>query len=124
MIRRPPRSTLFPYTTLFRSMFKKGEVDKTYWAVVEGGPDAVEGRIDLALAPKSPDRGWWMKVDPKGQPSLTQWRVVGRGGGPAPLQQRPPPGRPPPPRVPFAAPKFPILGGPISTTAPRSPAPR
>src|SRR5258708_26816272 len=25
MIRRPPRSTLFPYTTLFRSMFVKGK---------------------------------------------------------------------------------------------------
>src|SRR2546425_7868789 len=25
MIRRPPRSTLFPYTTLFRSMIKKKE---------------------------------------------------------------------------------------------------
>src|SRR3712207_8323780 len=25
MIRRPPRSTLFPYTTLFRSGFKLGE---------------------------------------------------------------------------------------------------
>src|SRR3712207_6861421 len=24
MIRRPPRSTLFPYTTLFRSLFGKG----------------------------------------------------------------------------------------------------
>src|SRR2546422_5985271 len=24
MIRRPPRSTLFPYTTLFRSLFTKG----------------------------------------------------------------------------------------------------
>src|SRR3712207_9574517 len=26
MIRRPPRSTLFPYTTLFRSTFLKGSV--------------------------------------------------------------------------------------------------
>src|SRR3712207_7150744 len=26
MIRRPPRSTLFPYTTLFRSTFGKGSV--------------------------------------------------------------------------------------------------
>src|SRR5256886_11261067 len=26
MIRRPPRSTLFPYTTLFRSLMAKGEV--------------------------------------------------------------------------------------------------
>src|SRR3712207_7904610 len=25
MIRRPPRSTLFPYTTLFRSLFQKTE---------------------------------------------------------------------------------------------------
>src|SRR2546430_12678058 len=25
MIRRPPRSTLFPYTTLFRSQFNEGE---------------------------------------------------------------------------------------------------
>src|SRR5260221_12180575 len=29
MIRRPPRSTLFPYTTLFRSLsFKRGKDDK------------------------------------------------------------------------------------------------
>src|SRR2546425_7226285 len=27
MIRRPPRSTLFPYTTLFRSLRVRGEVD-------------------------------------------------------------------------------------------------
>ncbi len=59
-------------------MFRKNEVDKVYWAVVEGGPEADEGEIDLPLAPKSPDRGWWMKVDPKGQPSLTRWQVLGR----------------------------------------------
>src|SRR5258708_8471656 len=28
MIRRPPRSTLFPYTTLFRSMFHDGIVER------------------------------------------------------------------------------------------------
>src|SRR3712207_6929647 len=28
MIRRPPRSTLFPYTTLFRSFLPKGTMDK------------------------------------------------------------------------------------------------
>ena len=27
MVRRPPRSTLFPYTTLFRSMLPKGLID-------------------------------------------------------------------------------------------------
>src|SRR5260370_23201764 len=29
MIRRPPRSTLFPYTTLFRSSWKKNQWPKT-----------------------------------------------------------------------------------------------
>src|SRR5260370_32446046 len=28
MIRRPPRSTLFPYTTLFRSLFRQRKVGK------------------------------------------------------------------------------------------------
>ena len=70
-------------------LFRKNEVDKVYWAVVEGGPQADEGEIDLPLAPKSPERGWWMKVDPKGQPSLTQWRVLGRGGWPHPARTAP-----------------------------------
>src|SRR3712207_7117617 len=30
MIRRPPRSTLFPYTTLFRSLFDKHGVDLVF----------------------------------------------------------------------------------------------
>src|SRR2546429_6939363 len=30
MIRRPPRSTLFPYTTLFRSLDEKGRVRRLY----------------------------------------------------------------------------------------------
>src|SRR2546427_9354836 len=29
MIRRPPRSTLFPYTTLFRSAFRRSAFDRT-----------------------------------------------------------------------------------------------
>ncbi len=68
-------------------LFKRNEIDKVYWAVVEGGPSADEGEIDLALAPKSPDRGWWMKVDPKGQPSLTKWRVLGRSPSTSPLRR-------------------------------------
>src|SRR3989449_7811128 len=43
MIRRPPRSTLFPYTTLFRSL--EIEVDH----VVEGGPDGLEIRRHCGL---------------------------------------------------------------------------
>ncbi len=100
-------------------MFKKAEIDKVYWAVVEGGPEAEAGEIDLPLAPKSPDRGWWMKVDPKGQPSLTQWRVLGRGDGLTFLELRPITGRTHQLRVHCAASGFPILGDPIYGTAPR-----
>ncbi|MCB8819145.1 RluA family pseudouridine synthase [Microvirga rosea] len=100
-------------------LFRKNEVDKVYWAVVEGGPDGDEGEIDLPLAPKSPDRGWWMKADPKGQPSLTRWRVLGRGQGLALLELRPVTGRTHQLRVHCAASGFPILGDPIYGTAPR-----
>jgi tRNA pseudouridine32 synthase / 23S rRNA pseudouridine746 synthase len=100
-------------------LFRRNEVDKVYWAVVEGGPQADEGEIDLPLAPKSPDRGWWMKVDPKGQPSLTQWRVLGRSEGLTLLELRPITGRTHQLRVHCAAMNFPILGDPIYGTAPR-----
>jgi len=60
-------------------LFKQGAISKTYWALVEGGPAADEGLIDKPLGRRDPDRGWWMKVDPQGQPSQTRWRVLGRG---------------------------------------------
>src|SRR2546430_9066665 len=37
MIRRPPRSTLFPYTTLFRSVPADREVDAFATAIEEAG---------------------------------------------------------------------------------------
>src|SRR3712207_7702426 len=48
MIRRPPRSTLFPYTTLFRSAPRvprtaKGPIDR------QRDPPAERGRSDLPL---------------------------------------------------------------------------
>ena len=100
-------------------LFRRNEVDKVYWAVVEGGPDGDRGEIDLALAPKSPDRGWWMKVDPGGQPSLTRWRVLGRSEGLTLLELRPVTGRTHQLRVHCAASGFPILGDPIYGAAPR-----
>jgi tRNA pseudouridine32 synthase / 23S rRNA pseudouridine746 synthase len=100
-------------------LFRRNEIDKVYWAVVEGGPEGEEGEIDLALAPKSPDRGWWMKADPKGQPSLTRWRRLGRAEGLALLELRPITGRTHQLRVHCAASGWPILGDPIYGTAPR-----
>src|SRR2546430_6273995 len=36
MIRRPPRSTLFPYTTLFRSRCSDHDMNRTYRVLVVG----------------------------------------------------------------------------------------
>jgi tRNA pseudouridine32 synthase / 23S rRNA pseudouridine746 synthase len=59
-------------------LFRYGKVGKTYWAVVEGGPEEGEGRIDLPLGKLDDTRGWWMKHDPNGLPSTTTWKVMGR----------------------------------------------
>src|SRR3712207_9317813 len=42
MIRRPPRSTLFPYTTLFRSGLREVPVPETYGPEVRGRLQADE----------------------------------------------------------------------------------
>src|SRR3974390_3299901 len=76
-------------------LFKHGKVGKTYWAVVEGGPTADTGTIDLALGRLDATRGWWMKPDPNGLPSVTTWRVLGRAAGAPLLAPRAPPRRPP-----------------------------
>src|SRR2546430_9118390 len=49
MIRRPPRSTLFPYTTLFRSRATLGRP--------AGAADRLCGRLDLRLGPRRDDHG-------------------------------------------------------------------
>ncbi len=58
-------------------LFKNGAIGKTYWAVVEGGPETDGGIIDLPLGRLDVTRGWWMKHDPDGQPAVTKWKVMG-----------------------------------------------
>lgn len=94
-------------------LFKQGRVSKTYWAVVEGGPDEETGLIDMPLGRRDAERGWWMKVDPLGAPSQTRWRVMGRGGGRSWLALEPLTGRTHQLRVHCAASGWPILGDPI-----------
>jgi tRNA pseudouridine32 synthase/23S rRNA pseudouridine746 synthase len=72
-------------------LFKHGKVGKTYWAVVEGGPEADEGTVELSLGRLDETRGWWMKPDPKGLPSVTTWKVLGRSSVTA-GRSSPPPG--------------------------------
>jgi tRNA pseudouridine32 synthase / 23S rRNA pseudouridine746 synthase len=59
-------------------LFKSGAIGKTYWAVVEGGPEGDEGEIALPLGRLDVARGWWMKHDPAGQTAVTKWKVLGR----------------------------------------------
>src|SRR3712207_8987338 len=66
MMRRPPRSTLFPYTTLFRSPLGPAKWNNVsaqdfYRAVLEGDPYPVRGLVgfgsNLLLAFSDPVRG-------------------------------------------------------------------
>ncbi len=100
-------------------LFKKGKIDKTYWAVVEGGPDEETGLIDLPLGRRDATRGWWMKVDPEGLPSQSRYTVMGRHEGLTWLSLDPLTGRTHQLRVHCAAMGWPILGDPIYGSAPR-----
>src|SRR2546427_2156447 len=110
MIRRPPRSTLFPYTTLFRSRTEAGAPLLTVRAAVLAGGAARRygGR-------------------PKGLVELGGRRILDRvvdavqavvGGPPPPLPH--PPGPPPPrPQLPPHSPLPPGGGHPGGLSTPR-----
>ncbi len=96
-------------------LFKSGRMDKTYWAVVDGAPEAQAGEIDLPLGRLDAARGWWMRPDPLGLPSRTSWRVLGRSadGARAFVEFTPHTGRTHQIRVHAQAQGWPILGDPI-----------
>lgn len=104
---------------LLNDLFRHGRVQKTYWAVVQGGPDAPDGRIDLPLGRLDDTRGWWMKHDPEGLPSSTTWTVLGRADGRTWLALEPLTGRTHQLRVHCAAMGWPIFGDNIYGDAPR-----
>src|SRR3712207_7289600 len=51
MIRRPPRSTLFPYTTLFRSFEKFSQIAKSIDAILMVDMAHIAGLIAAGLHP-------------------------------------------------------------------------
>src|SRR3712207_8059488 len=80
MIRRPPRSTLFPYTTLFRSFVFQGNAyegltcNALEWVASAGGGTIVEGnRVTLnnpqANGILNKARGWVGTIAPRDRKS-------------------------------------------------------
>jgi tRNA pseudouridine32 synthase/23S rRNA pseudouridine746 synthase len=100
-------------------MFKSGVIGKTYWAVVEGAPEADAGRIELPLGRLDDTRGWWMKHDPNGQPAITLWKVMGRTPALTWLELELLTGRTHQIRVHCAEMGWPVLGDGIYGNAPR-----
>ena len=105
---------------LLGKLFKQGKVGKCYWAVVEGGPGADEGRIDIPLVKRDESRGWWMKADSHGLPSASTWKVMGRGARLTWLALEPLTGRTHQLRVHCAEMGWPIVGDNIYGTASRA----
>src|SRR2546422_7368462 len=70
MIRRPPRSTLFPYTTLFRS--RRGRGPTASWRCC-GAPGTAP--------PPAPGRATWRRLYRGGAAGLGDERGGGGGGG-------------------------------------------
>src|SRR5256885_11273554 len=57
MIRRPPRSTLFPYTTLFRSLQRAAA-----HAGKVGGETQVDGALRIAVQGRVEERAVWIRA--------------------------------------------------------------
>src|SRR2546430_9703353 len=75
MIRRPPRSTLFPYTTLFRS----SETTTTTAKLTTTGSDRKGARAHCARHPRSTRRQPHSSL-PVGRVGRERQRVSGRSG--------------------------------------------
>src|SRR2546430_5373585 len=95
MIRRPPRSTLFPYTTLFRSSNERDALDApvihassaaTGWQLYAASPATAHGRgAGRRRRPHADDRAL-VPLDPRADPATDQ---EGRPRSAVARQERP-----------------------------------
>src|SRR2546429_9494472 len=83
MIRRPPRSTLFPYTTLFRSIFLAPDDTEVKVAERDVGWILDRTRFDAFLAARAAEAGVTVRVGTEAagmsRDAAGRWRVQLRG---------------------------------------------
>ncbi|ANA15098.1 pseudouridine synthase [Acetobacter oryzifermentans] len=96
--------------------FATKTAQKIYWAIVQTGPQANTGRIDLPLEKQSSKKGWQMVVSPSGTHAATKWKVLGRSKGGCWLELTLETGRTHQARVHCAAMGWPIIGDPLYGT--------
>ena len=78
----------------FQQSFERGEVTKSYLAVLDGEIEGDEGLIDLPVAKVSSAKGGWrMIVDKGGKASATRWRKIATAEGQSLVEFRPLSGR-------------------------------
>src|SRR3712207_8280513 len=77
MIRRPPRSTLFPYTTLFRSDYNKEPNAERFTNVVDFAFRAVHSQGDLESRDNVALRALYDWTREVGHEALQRWILVG-----------------------------------------------
>ena len=94
-------------------LFSTGKVEKTYWAIVAGTPAQAQGRIELSLRKETRKNGWRMVADEQGQRAVTDYRVLGSGGGRSWLELTPHTGRTHQIRVHCASLGCPVVGDPV-----------
>jgi len=75
-------------------LFAAHRMEKWYWSVCLGSAPAERGTVDVPiLKVSSRGQGWRIRVDPQGQPAVTDWSVKGRCGDLTWIEWRPRTGR-------------------------------
>ncbi len=94
-------------------LFSQGKIEKKYWAVCNGIPEAKEGVINAPLLKVNTKRGWRIVIDPTGQESVTEYKVIAEKDGLCWIEASPLTGRTHQIRIHLKSIGAPIIGDPF-----------